>query len=182
MAALSYSSLSHTRSGGSWTPKEATQSSSIWGSANESNPKSGCWEKPIDTDWFFVIYTNVLRDCYGAVMAYRMLYPFLSNSARHVPRTISHPRPPRHLQTPHLCREQYGGMLSICPGTPYHFTHDIPTPAIRHTKWQACNFDLAWNRGFYYSPPPPQGPPPNTGMKLTRQLVPQRIRRGAEVW
>ncbi|KAF8423344.1 homoserine O-acetyltransferase [Tirmania nivea] len=172
--------------------------------SNEANPKPGWWEqfigpgKPVDTDRFFVICTNVLGGCYGSTgpssidpsdgFPYATRFPILTlqDMVRGQFRLLD------HLGITKLYASvgsSMGGMLSLCSGTLYPSrvgrivsisgcarSHPYSI-AMRHTQRQVLMADPAWNRGFYYSFPQV---PPHTGMKLARQIATITYRSGPE--
>jgi len=172
--------------------------------SNEANPKPGWWErfigpgKPVDTDRFFVICTNVLGGCYGSTgpssidpsdcLPYATRFPILTlqDMVHGQFRLLD------HLGITNLYASvgsSMGGMLALCSGTLYPSrigriisisgcarSHPYSI-AMRHTQRQVLMADPAWNRGFYYSPPQV---PPHTGMKLARQIATITYRSGPE--
>ncbi|RPB23776.1 homoserine O-acetyltransferase [Terfezia boudieri ATCC MYA-4762] len=172
--------------------------------SNEANPKPGWWErfigprKPIDTDRFFVICTNVLGGCYGSTgpssidpsdgLPYATRFPILTlqDMVRGQFRLLD------YLGITKLYASvgsSMGGMLSLCSGVLYPSrvgrivsisgcarSHPYSI-AMRHTQRQVLMADPAWNRGFYYSPPQV---PPHTGMKLAREIATITYRSGPE--
>lgn len=172
--------------------------------SNPVNPKPGWWEKfigpgkPLDTDKFFVICTNVLGGCYGSTgpssidpsdgLPYATRFPIvtLQDMVHGQFRLLD------HLGIEKLYASvgsSMGGMLSLCSGVLYPSrvakivsisgcarSHPYSI-AMRHTQRQVLMADPAWNRGFYYTPP---NTPPHTGMKLAREIATITYRSGPE--
>lgn len=172
--------------------------------STKANPKPGWWEKfigsgkPLDTDKYFVICTNVLGGCYGTTGP-SSLDPI---SKKHYGTSFP------ILTVQDMVRAQFrlldglgidklyasvgcsmGGMQSLAAGImetdrvgrivsvsgcarshPY-------SVAMRHTQRQVLMNDPAWSktRGNYY-----ESIPPHAGMKLAREIATITYRSGPE--
>ena len=170
--------------------------------STETNPKPGWWEKfigpgkPIDTDKYFVICTNVLGGCYGSTgpssidpadgKKYATRFPILTmdDMVRAQARLLD------QLSIEKLYASvgaSMGGMQSLAFGV--HFPDRVGkivsisgcarshpySIAMRHTQRQVLMMDPNWNRGFYYN-----GIPPHFGMKLAREIATVTYRSGPE--
>lgn len=181
-------------------------SASSHAASTKSNPAKGWWEefvgpnKPLDTNRFFVICTNVLGGCYGSTgpssvhpldesgAAYATRFPILSvfDMVRAQFLLLD------HLQIDQLYASvgsSMGGMQSIAAA---HLERDrvarlisisgcarsAPASiALRYAQRSVLMSDPNWNRGFYYG----DGHlPPHTGMKLARQIATFTYRSGPE--
>lgn len=167
-----------------------------------SNSQPGWWEKfigpgkPLDTDRYFVICTNVIGGCYGSTG------PSSIDPANGEPYATRFPI----LTMEDMVRAQFrlldtlgiqklyasvgssmGGMQSLAAGVlfPERVARVVSTSgcarshpysiAMRHTQRQVLMNDPNWNRGFYY-----HGIPPHSGMKLARQIATVTYRSGPE--
>lgn len=170
--------------------------------STEANPKPGWWEKfigpgrPVDTDRYFVICTNVIGGCYGSTgpssldpsdgRRYATRFPILTmdDMVRAQSRLLD------ALGIEKLYASvgaSMGGMQSLAFGL--HFPGRVEkiasisgcarshpySIAMRHTQRQALMMDPKWNRGFYYD-----GIPPHSGMKLAREIATVTYRSGPE--
>jgi homoserine O-acetyltransferase len=166
------------------------------------NSQPGWWEKfigpgkPLDTDRYFVICTNVIGGCYGSTgpssidpangQPYATRFPILTmeDMVRAQFRLLD------HLQIQKLYASvgsSMGGMQSLAAGIlfPERVARVVSTSgcarshpysiAMRHTQRQVLMNDPHWNRGFYYD-----GIPPHSGMKLARQIATVTYRSGPE--
>ncbi|KAH7061143.1 Alpha/Beta hydrolase protein [Macrophomina phaseolina] len=170
--------------------------------STEANPKPGWWEKfigpgkPLDTDKYFVICTNVIGGCYGSTGP-SSIDP--ANGERYATRfpilTMEDMERAQFKLLDHLGIEKLyasvgssmGGMLSLAAGAlfPERVGRVISISgcarshpysiAMRHTQRQVLMMDPNWNRGFYYT-----GVPPHTGMKLAREIATVTYRSGPE--
>ncbi|KAJ1020305.1 hypothetical protein NDA18_005902 [Ustilago nuda] len=181
-------------------------SASSHAASTHSNPAKGWWQdfigpnKPLDTNRFFIICTNVLGGCYGSTgpssphpgdpsgAAYATRFPILS---------IFDMVRAQFLLLDHLGIDKLyasvgssmGGMQSIAAA---HLQGDRVSKlvsisgcarsapasiALRHAQRSVLMSDPNWNRGFYYQP---QSLPPHTGMKLARQIATFTYRSGPE--
>lgn len=181
-------------------------SASSHAASTPSNPQKGWWEafvgpnKPLDTNKFFVICTNVLGGCYGSTgpssphpldptgAAYATRFPILSvfDMVRAQFLLLDH----LGIKTLYASvGSSMGGMQSIAAA---HLERDrvqrlvsisgcarsAPASiALRYAQRSVLMSDPNWNRGFYYQ----QGSlPPHTGMKLARQIATFTYRSGPE--
>ena len=167
-----------------------------------SNPQPGWWEKfigpdkPLDTNKYFIICTNVIGGCYGSTG------PSSIDPADGLPYATRFPL----LTLSDMVRAQFallddlgiqklkasvgssmGGMQSLAAGTLFPTrvgsiasisgcarSHPYSI-AMRHTQRQVLMMDQNWNRGFYYG-----GVPPHAGMKLAREIATVTYRSGPE--
>ncbi|MCJ1446677.1 MAG: hypothetical protein MMC23_007183 [Stictis urceolatum] len=167
-----------------------------------TNPAPGWWEKfigagkPVDTDKYFVICTNVLGGCYGSTG------PSSRDPADGAPYATRFPI----LTLDDMVRAQFallddlgiqklyasvgasmGGMQSLAAGVLFPErvgrvasisgcarSHPYSI-AMRHTQRQVLMNDPNWARGFYYG-----GIPPHAGMKLAREIATVTYRSGPE--
>jgi homoserine O-acetyltransferase len=172
--------------------------------STEMNPKPGWWEKfigpgrPLDTDKYHIICTNVIGGCYGSTGP-SSIDP--SNGKRYATRFPI-------LTMQDMVRSQFrllddlgihklfasvgasmGGMQSLAAGTLFPDrvgkivsisgcarSHPYSI-AMRHTQRQVLMMDPNWNRGFYYDP---GRIPPHSGMKLAREIATVTYRSGPE--
>lgn len=163
--------------------------------SNPANPKPGWWEKfigpgkPLDTNNFFIICTNLLGGCYGSTgpssidpsdsLPYATRFPILTlqDMVHGQFRLLDHFGIHKLYAS---VGSSLGGMLSLCSAVLYPDrvsrivtisacarSHSYSI-AMRHAQRQVLMADPAWNRGFYYYPP---HVPPHTGMKLARQIA-----------
>uniref|UniRef100_A0A8H7NJX4 AB hydrolase-1 domain-containing protein n=1 Tax=Bionectria ochroleuca TaxID=29856 RepID=A0A8H7NJX4_BIOOC len=163
--------------------------------STEANPQPGWWEKfigpgkPLDTNKYFVICTNVIGGCYGSTgpgevdpgngERYATRFPILTidDMVRAQFRLLD------HLSIPSLYASvgsSMGGMQSLAAGSlfPDRVRRIVSISgcarshpysiAMRHTQRQVLMMDPNWNRGFYYSKVPP-----HAGMKLAREIATQ---------
>ncbi|PVH98413.1 homoserine acetyltransferase [Periconia macrospinosa] len=170
--------------------------------STEANPQPGWWEKfigpgkPVDTDKYFVICTNVIGGCYGSTGP-SSLDP--ANGERYATRFPI-------LTMEDMVRAQFrlldnlgigklyasvgssmGGMQSLASGVLFPdrvgrivtisgCARSHPqTIAMRHIQRQVLMTDPNWNRGFYYD-----SIPPHTGMKMAREIATVTYRSGPE--
>lgn len=167
-----------------------------------SNPKPGWWEKfigpgrPLDTDKYFVICTNVLGGCYGSTgpssvdpsdgKRYATRFPILTleDMVRAQFRLLdalgiqklaasvgSSMGGMQSLAAGVLFPERVGRIVSIS-GCARSHPYSI---AMRHTQRQVLMMDPNWARGFYYD-----AVPPHSGMKLAREIATVTYRSGPE--
>lgn len=172
--------------------------------STEWNTKPGWWEqfigpgRPLDTNKYFIICTNVIGGCYGSTgpssidpsdgQRYATRFPILT--MQDMVRAQF-----RLLDTLEI-RKLYasvgasmGGMQSLAAGTLFPDrvgkiisisgcarSHPYSI-AMRHTQRQVLMMDPNWNRGFYYDP---GRIPPHTGMKLAREIATVTYRSGPE--
>ena len=166
------------------------------------NSKPGWWEKfigsgkPVDTDKYFVICTNVIGGCYGSTgpssfdpadgKRYATRFPILTmdDMVRAQARLLD------GLDITKLYASvgaSMGGMQSLAFGV--HFPERVGkivsisgcarshpySIAMRHTQRQVLMMDPKWNRGFYYD-----SIIPHSGMKLAREIATVTYRSGPE--
>lgn len=167
-----------------------------------ANTQPGWWEnfigpgKPLDTDRFFIVCTNVIGGCYGSTGP-GSLDP--GNSERYATRfpilTIEDMVRAQFCLLDHLSIKtlyasvgsSMGGMLSLAAGALFPDrvgrlasisgcarSHPYSI-AMRHTQRQVLMMDPNWNRGFYYG-----RVPPHAGMKLAREIATVTYRSGPE--
>ncbi|KAF1357687.1 homoserine acetyltransferase [Lizonia empirigonia] len=170
--------------------------------STESNPKLGWWEKfigpdkPLDTNKYFVICTNVIGGCYGSTgpssidlasgERYATRFPILTmeDMVRAQFRLLdnmgiqklyasvgSSMGGMQSLAAGNLFPDRVGRIVSIS-GCARSHPYSI---AMRHTQRQALMMDPNWARGFYYDSIPPHG-----GMKLAREIATVTYRSGPE--
>lgn len=170
--------------------------------STEINPKPGWWEKfigsgkPLDTDKYFVICTNVIGGCYGSTgpssldpadgQRYATRFPILTmhdmvraqfqlldglGIERLYASVGSSMGGMQSLSAGILFPERVGKVVSIS-GCARSHPYSI---AMRHTQRQVLMMDSNWNRGFYYD-----GIPPHSGMKLAREIATVTYRSGPE--
>lgn len=170
--------------------------------STETNPKPGWWEKfigpgkPLDTDKYHVICTNVIGGCYGSTgpssidpangQRYATRFPILTmeDMVRAQFRLLD------NLGIEKLYASvgsSMGGMQSLAAGTlfPERVGRIVSISgcarshpysiAMRHTQRQVLMMDPNWARGFYYD-----GVPPHGGMKLAREIATVTYRSGPE--
>ena len=166
------------------------------------NPKSGWWEKfigpgkPLDTDSFFVICTNVIGGCYGSTgpasvdpangERYATHFPILTveDMVRAQFRLLdalgierlyasvgSSMGGMQSLAAACLFPERVNKVVSIS-GCARSHPYSI---AMRHTQRQVLMMDPNWKRGFYYD-----SIPPHMGMKMAREIATVTYRSGPE--
>ncbi|KAJ7752729.1 Alpha/Beta hydrolase protein [Mycena maculata] len=167
-----------------------------------ANPSEGWWEKfigpgkPLDTNTFFVICTNVLGGCYGSTgpssidpetgAPYATRFPILSifDMVRAQFRLLDHLGVEKlyasvgcsmgamqSLAAGWLHPERVGKVVSIS-GTARSSPSSV---AMRYAQRSVLMADPNWNNGFYYDTMPP-----HTGMKLARQIATITYRSGPE--
>ncbi|KAK7408506.1 Serine O-succinyltransferase [Neonectria punicea] len=170
--------------------------------STETNPKPGWWEKfigpgrPLDTDKYHVICTNVIGGCYGSTgpssidpgngERYATRFPILTmqDMVRAQFRLLD------SLSIDKLYASvgsSMGGMQSLVAGVLFPSrvgrivsisgcarSHPYSI-AMRHTQRQVLMMDPNWNRGFYYGKVPP-----HAGMKLAREIATVTYRSGPE--
>ncbi|KAF1997110.1 homoserine O-acetyltransferas-like protein [Amniculicola lignicola CBS 123094] len=170
--------------------------------STEANPKPGWWEKfigpgkPLDTDKYFVVCTNVIGGCYGSTgpssidpangERYATRFPILTmeDMVRAQFRLLdglginklyasvgSSMGGMQSLAAGVLFPERVGRIVSIS-GCARSHPYSI---AMRHTQRQVLMMDPNWARGFYYGRVPPHG-----GMKLAREIATVTYRSGPE--
>ncbi|KAJ7781000.1 Alpha/Beta hydrolase protein [Mycena metata] len=166
------------------------------------NPTEGWWEKfigpgkPLDTNNFFVICTNVLGGCYGSTgpssidpdtgVPYATHFPILSifDMVRAQFQLLDHLGVDKlyasvgssmgamqSLAAGWLHPERVGKIVSIS-GTARSTPSSV---AMRYAQRSVLMADPNWNNGFYYDTVPP-----HTGMKLARQIATITYRSGPE--
>lgn len=166
------------------------------------NPADGWWQKfigpgkPLDTNHFFVICTNVLGGCYGSTgpssinpetgRPYATTFPLLSifDMVRAQYRLLDHLKIDKlyasvgcsmggmqSLAAGWLHPDRVGKIVSIS-GTARSSPSSI---AMRYAQRSVLMADPNWNNGFYYD-----SLPPHTGMKLARQIATITYRSGPE--
>ncbi|KAF7585658.1 hypothetical protein BBP40_010350 [Aspergillus hancockii] len=170
--------------------------------STDANLKPGWWEKfigpgkPLDTDKYFVICTNVLGGCYGSTgpstidpsdgKRYATRFPILTidDMVRAQFRLLD------SLGIQKLYASvgsSMGGMQSLAAGVlfPERIEKIVSISgcarshpysiAMRHTQRQVLMMDPKWARGFYYD-----SIPPHSGMKLAREIATVTYRSGPE--
>ncbi|KAJ7228431.1 Alpha/Beta hydrolase protein [Mycena pura] len=177
-------------------------SASSHAASTRANPSEGWWEKfigpgkPLDTNAYFIICTNVLGGCYGSTgpssidpetgVPYATHFPVLSifDMVRAQFRLLDHLGIDRlyasvgssmgamqSLAAGWLHPERVGKIVSIS-GTARSTPSSV---AMRYAQRSVLMADPHWNNGFYYD-----GLPPHTGMKLARQIATITYRSGPE--
>ncbi|KAF7336674.1 Homoserine o-acetyltransferase [Mycena venus] len=177
-------------------------SASSHAASTSANPTEGWWEKfigpgkPLDTNTFFVICTNVLGGCYGSTgpssvdpetgVPYATHFPILSifDMVRAQFRLLDHLGVEKlyasvgssmgamqSLAAGWLHPERVGKVVSIS-GTARSTPSSV---AMRYAQRSVLMADPNWNNGFYYD-----ALPPHTGMKLARQIATITYRSGPE--
>lgn len=179
-------------------------SASSHAASHPDNTTPGWWEafigpgKPLDTNRFFIICTNVLGSCYGSTGP-SSKHPLDPNGAPYATRfpivsIFDMVRAQFHLldnlgiQTLHASLgSSMGGMQSIAAAHLYPdrvkrlvsisgCARSAPASiALRFAQRSVLMSDPNWNRGFYYDKMPP-----HTGMKLARQIATITYRSGPE--
>ncbi|KAF2144165.1 uncharacterized protein K452DRAFT_296397 [Aplosporella prunicola CBS 121167] len=177
-------------------------SASSHAKSTEANPKPGWWEKfigpgkPLDTNKYFIICTNVVGSCFGSTgpssvdprngQRYATTFPILTmeDMERAQFRLLD------HLGIEKLYASvgsSMGGMLSLAAGVlfPERVSRIVTISgcarshpysiAMRHTQRQVLMNDPNWQRGHYYD-----GIPPHAGMKMARQIATVTYRSGPE--
>lgn len=178
-------------------------SASSHAKSQSENTKPGWWEKfigpdkPLDTNKFFIVCTNVIGGCYGSTgpssldpangERYATTFPILSiaDMVRAQERLMR-----EHFGVHKLYASvgsSMGGMQSLA------FAHEFPdrvdrvvsisgcsrshpySIAMRHTQRQVLMADPNWKRGYYYD-----SIPPHVGMKLAREIATVTYRSGPE--
>ncbi|KAI9228461.1 MAG: homoserine O-acetyltransferase [Piptocephalis tieghemiana] len=169
-----------------------------------ANEKPGWWEsfigpgRPIDTDRFHVICTNVLGGCYGSTGPSSVL-PGGEEGERYAtrfpPLTIHDMVRAQLRLLDHLGIEKLhasvgssmGGMQSLCLASmaPERVGRVVSISAaarshpysiaLRHTQRQVLMSDPHWNKGHYYGKVLP-----HSGMKLAREVATISYRSGPE--
>ncbi|KAI9795208.1 MAG: hypothetical protein M1833_007290 [Piccolia ochrophora] len=166
------------------------------------NPKPGWWEKfigpgrPLDTDKYFVVCTNIIGGCYGSTgpgsfdpadgQRYATRFPILTidDMVRAQFRLLDG----LEINTLYACvGASMGGMQSLAAAVLYPKrverivsisgcarSHPYSI-AMRHTQRQVLMMDPNWSRGYYYD-----GTPPYAGMKLAREIATVTYRSGPE--
>ncbi|KAJ7168591.1 Alpha/Beta hydrolase protein [Mycena filopes] len=177
-------------------------SASSHAASTSANPTEGWWEKfigpgkPLDTNNFFVICTNVLGGCYGSTgpstidpetgVPYATHFPILSifDMVRAQFQLLDHLGVDKlyasvgssmgamqSLAAGWLHPERVGKVVSIS-GTARSTPSSV---AMRYAQRSVLMADPNWNNGFYYD-----AVPPHTGMKLARQIATITYRSGPE--
>lgn len=179
-------------------------SASSHAASHPDNKAKGWWEdfigpgKPLDTDRFFVMCTNVIGGCYGSTgpssphpldpegKPYATRFPIVS---------IFDMVRPQFLLLDHLginrlyasLGSSMGGMQSVAAVHLYPerverlvsisgSARSAPASiALRFAQRSVLMSDPNWKRGFYYG-----AEPPHTGMKLARQIATITYRSGPE--
>ncbi|KAI9659322.1 MAG: hypothetical protein M1821_001580 [Bathelium mastoideum] len=171
--------------------------------STDANPKPGWWEKfigpgrPLNTDEYFIICTNVIGGCYGSTgpssldpangQHYATRFPILTmeDMVRAQFRLLDHIGIKRLYAS---VGSSMGGMQSLAAGvlepervgklvTISGCARSHPfSIAMRHTQRQVLMTDPNWSRGFYYT----SAVPPHSGMKLARQIATITYRSGPE--
>jgi len=167
------------------------------------NTKPGWWEKfigpnkPLDTNKYFIVCTNVIGGCYGSTgpssidpsdgKHYATRFPILSvnDMIRAQERLMRENFGVNQLYA--SVGSSMGGMQSLA------YAQEFPdrlqkvvsisgcarshpySIAMRHAQRQVLMADPNWNRGFYYD-----GVPPHVGMKLSREIATVTYRSGPE--
>lgn len=170
--------------------------------STKENPKPGWWEKfigpgrPVNTEKYFVICTNVIGGCYGSTgpssidpsdgKRYATRFPILTleDMVRAQFRLLdfldihelyasvgSSMGGMQSLAAGVLFPERVGKIVSIS-GCARSHPYSI---AMRHTQRQVLMMDPKWARGFYYD-----SIPPHSGMKLAREIATVTYRSGPE--
>ena len=170
--------------------------------STETNPNPGWWEKfigpgkPLDTNRFFVVCTNVIGGCYGSTgpgsvdpgngERYATRFPVLTmdDMVRAQFRLLDGLGIDRLYAS---VGSSMGGMQSLAAGVLFPDrvgrivsisgcarSHPYSI-AMRHTQRQVLMMDPNWNRGFYYG-----RVPPHAGMKLAREIATVTYRSGPE--
>ncbi|KAK7470411.1 Serine O-succinyltransferase [Stygiomarasmius scandens] len=177
-------------------------SASSHAASASTNPSEGWWEKfigpgkPLDTNHFFIICTNVIGGCYGSTgpssidpttgKHYGTNFPVLSifDMVRAQFRLLDH-LGVKKLYASVGC--SMGGMQSLAAGWLHPdrvgklvsisgTARSSPSAvAMRYAQRSVLMADPNWNNGFYYD-----GLPPHTGMKLARQIATITYRSGPE--
>ncbi|KAL4081575.1 Alpha/Beta hydrolase protein [Scleroderma yunnanense] len=177
-------------------------SASSHAASTSLNPSDGWWEKfigpgrPLDTNQFFVICTNVLGGCYGSTgpssidpstgKRYATRFPVVSifDMVKAQFSFLDHLGVERLYAS---VGSSMGAMQSLAAG--WLFPHRVgkvvsisgtarSSPgsiAMRYAQRSVLMADPNWNKGFYYD-----GLPPHTGMKLARQIATITYRSGPE--
>ncbi|UZJ54050.1 hypothetical protein CBS101457_003370 [Exobasidium rhododendri] len=179
-------------------------SASSHAASHPENTSQGWWEayigpgKPLDTNKFFVICTNVLGSCYGSTgpsskhpldsegAPYATRFPILS--IFDMVRAQFHLLDDMGLKTLYASLgSSMGGMQSVAAAHLYPdrvqrlvsisgCARSAPASiALRFAQRSVLMSDPNWNRGFYYGQVPP-----HTGMKLARQIATITYRSGPE--
>lgn len=177
-------------------------SASSHAASTSVNPAPGWWEafigpgRPLDTDQYFVICTNVLGGCYGSTgpssidptngRPYATTFPVVSifDMVRAQFDLLNHLGIEKlyasvgssmggmqSLAAGWLFPERVGKVVSIS-GTARSSPSSI---AMRYAQRSVLMADPNWNNGFYYD-----GLPPHAGMKLARQIATITYRSGPE--
>lgn len=178
-------------------------SASSHAKSQPQNEKPGWWEKfigpgkPLDTNKYFVVCTNVIGGCYGSTGPssvdpadggrYATRFPILSigDMVRAQERLMRVQFGVTKLYA--SVGSSMGGMQSLA------YAHEFPDAvqkvvsisgcarshpysiAMRHTQRQVLMSDPNWKRGFYYD-----SVPPHVGMKLAREIATVTYRSGPE--
>lgn len=170
--------------------------------STEANPKPGWWEKfigpgrPLNTDKYFVICTNIIGGCYGSTgpssldpsdgQRYATRFPILT--VEDMVRAQFRLLDAMGVQKLYASvGSSMGGMQSLAAGVlfPERIERIVSisgcarshpySVAMRHTQRQVLMMDPKWARGFYYG-----SIPPHSGMKLAREIATVTYRSGPE--
>lgn len=170
--------------------------------STEANPKPGWWEKfigpgrPLNTDKYFVICTNIIGGCYGSTgpssmdpadgQRYATRFPILT--VEDMVRAQFRLLDGLGIQKLYASvGSSMGGMQSLAAGVlfPERINKIVSISgcarshpysiAMRHTQRQVLMMDPKWARGFYYD-----SIPPHSGMKLAREIATVTYRSGPE--
>lgn len=177
-------------------------SASSHASSTPTNPKQGWWEKfigpgkPLNTDKYFIICTNIIGGCYGSTgpssldpsdgQRYATRFPILTveDMVRAQFRLLDAMGIQRLFAS---VGSSMGGMQSLAAGVlfPERIEKIVSisgcarshpySVAMRHTQRQVLMMDPKWARGFYYD-----SIPPHSGMKLAREIATVTYRSGPE--
>ena len=170
--------------------------------STEANPKPGWWEKfigpgkPLNTDKYYIICTNLLGGCYGSTgpssfdpsdgQRYATRFPILT--VEDMVRAQFRLLDALGIQKIYASvGSSMGGMQSLAAGVlfPERIEKIVSisgcarshpySVAMRHTQRQVLMMDPKWARGFYYD-----SIPPHSGMKLAREIATVTYRSGPE--
>eukprot|EP00026_Physarum_polycephalum_P004653 Phypoly_transcript_04675.p1 GENE.Phypoly_transcript_04675~~Phypoly_transcript_04675.p1 ORF type:complete len:451 (-),score=59.07 Phypoly_transcript_04675:82-1434(-) len=178
-------------------------SASSHAKSHDKNMRPGWWEefigpgKPVDTNRFFVICTNVIGGCYGSTgpssidpktgNPYATHFPFVTvgDMVKAQFRLLDHLGVERlyasvgsslggmqSLLAAALFPDRVGRVVSISAAARSH----PMSIAMRYAQRQVLMSDPNWQKGFYYN----TGKYPHTGMKLAREIGTITYRSGPE--
>lgn len=176
-------------------------SASSHAASHSKNPSTGWWEdyigpgKPLDTNLFFVICTNNLGGCYGTTGPSSKDADGKRWGSRFPRFEVADQVAAQMLLMDHLGIDRLhacvgsslGGMQSLCAAALFPervakfvsisaCAKSFPgSMAFRHAQRQAIMADPMWRGGDYYD-----GPLPEAGLKLARQLGTITYRSGQE--